>query len=57
MRDNFVCWEGEGGQMPINGNFTMKIVLFKFSKGEGGGRDLYPFNPPINIKSNQTEIF
>lgn len=37
MRDNFVCWEGEGGQMPINGNFTMKIVLFKFSKGEGGG--------------------
>lgn len=53
MRDNFVYWEGLV-QMPINGNFTMKIVLFNFG-GEGGGRNPYPFRSAhkYKIKSNR----
>lgn len=58
MRDNFVCWEGEGGSDAYQRQFYNEDCTIQiFQGGGGGGRDLYPFNPPINIKSNQTEIF
>lgn len=58
MRDNFVCQEGGLVQMPINGNFTMKIVLFEFYKGGRGLRVVIPtlLDPHMKIKPNQTEI-
>lgn len=41
--------------MPINGNFTVKIVLLEFSRGGGGGRNPYPFRSAhkYKIKANR----